>query len=481
MAIRDGKAYLAGLRDGREIWIDGERVADVTAHPRLGRGAHAIAALFDLQCRPELRDEMTYLDTTGEPVSLSFIEPRSIDDLVRRRKMFKRWADYSGGMLGRSPDFLRAVVTGLAINRAYLDRGGDGAGDRLYAYYERCRERDDCFTHALLAIPRDRGAAYVAGRDENELSLHIVDESAEGVVVRGARFLATGAPFADELLVMPAPATVYAGDRSPNALAMGVPIAMPGLKFICRESFDAGRSTFDHPLGARFEEMDAVAIFDDVLVPWERVFIHGDAGLAGGLFRQTTAYMHAIHQFMTKHLAKAELVLGVASLLAETVRTAQHPHIQAMLGEIAGAVETIYAFIRAAEADAEPDANGIYVPRPATLLAARDYFPVVYPRLVEILQLVGSSGLMTIPSEATFESVVGDEAEAYFQSATLGGKERVRLFRLAWDIACSSFGGRQVLYERFFTGDPFRNPATRYLGYDKRPAVELAEDLLRRC
>ena len=150
-------------------------------------------------------------------------------------------------------------------------------------------------------------------------------------------------------------------------------------------------------------------------------------------------------------------------------------------GEIAGSVETIYAFIRAAEADAQPDANGIYCPRPATLLAARDYFPQVYPRLVEILQLVGSSSLMAIPTEATFESSIGTEAETYFQSATLGGKERVRLFRLAWDIACSAFAGRQVLYERFFTGDPFRNPATRYVGYDKSEAVALAEDLLRRA
>src|SRR5215210_169563 len=120
MAVRDGAAYLAGLRDGREIWIDGERVRDVTADPRLGRGAHAIAALFDLQCRADLLDEMTYPSpTTGERVSLSFVEPRSVDDLVRRRRMFKRWADESGGMLGRSPDFLRAVLTGLAINRAY--------------------------------------------------------------------------------------------------------------------------------------------------------------------------------------------------------------------------------------------------------------------------------------------------------------------------------------------------------------------------
>jgi hypothetical protein len=134
----------------------------------------------------------------------------------------------------------------------------------------------------------------------------------------------------------------------------------------------------------------------------------------------------------------------------------------------------------AAEADAAPGGGGVWAPHAETLWTARSFFPKVYPRLVEILQLVGSSSLMAIPTEATFESGIGTEAETYFQSATLGGKERVRLFRLAWDIACSAFAGRQVLYERFFTGDPIRNPATRYLGYDKSEAVALAEALLGR-
>ncbi len=169
----------------------------------------------------------------------------------------------------------------------------------------------------------------------------------------------------------------------------------------------------------------------------------------------------------------------MAALIAETIRSDQHSHIQGMLGEVTAAVETLYAFVRTAEVDALSDENGIYYPRPATMLAARDYFPRIYPRLIEVLQLIGASGLMAIPSEATFDSEIADDVETYLQSATLGGKERVRLFRLAWDIACSSFGSRQVLYERFFTGDPIRNPATRYLGYDRGEAVALARNLLK--
>jgi 4-hydroxyphenylacetate 3-monooxygenase len=480
VAARDGAAYLAGLRDEREIWIDGVRVADVTAEPRLGRGARTIAGLYDLQCRPDVVEEMTYCSpSSGEPVGLSFIEPRSLDDLVRRREMFRRWADDGCGMLGRAPDFLNALVMGLAANRDYFARGGAEYGERIVAYYEYCRERDLCLTHTFVTPQRDRSEGLQAD-DKNDISLRIVDENAEGMVVRGARILATLAPYSDELLVLPAPSKSYAGEFSPQALALAVPLATPGLKFICRESFDIGRSAYDHPLGSRFEEMDAIAIFEDVLVPWERVFIRGDAALCGNLFRHTNAFTHAIHQFMIKNLVKAELVLGVATLICQTIKTDQHLHVQGMLGEMVDIVETIWAFVRAAEADAEPDPNGIYVPRTETLLSARNYFPKIYPRMVEMLQLLGSSGLMAIPSEANLQSEVADDVETYFQSATLGGKERVRVFRLAWDIACSSFGQRQVLYERYFGGDPLRNLSGRYLNYDKSRAVELVHDLLER-
>jgi 4-hydroxyphenylacetate 3-monooxygenase len=277
---------------------------------------------------------------------------------------------------------------------------------------------------------------------------------------------------------MPAPATVYAGPTSPTALAIAVPVATPGLKFVCRESFDYGRSPYDHPLGSRFEEMDCFALFDRVLVPWERVFILEDAALCDGLFKQTNAYLHAIHQFTARHLVKAELLLGLAASTAATIKVDQHLHVQTMLGELVDAVETLRALLHAAEADAELDRNGFYAPRANTMLVARGYLPRLYPRLVEILQLVGSSGLTAIPTEATVHSDVAEDVERYYQSATLGGVDRVRLFRLAWDAVLSSFGGRQTLYEQFFTGDPIRNMAARYRAYDTGRAVAKVRELL---
>ncbi|HLH22002.1 MAG TPA: 4-hydroxyphenylacetate 3-monooxygenase, oxygenase component [Chloroflexota bacterium] len=481
MPARSGAEYLAGLRDEREIWFAGERVADVTAHPRLGRVARTLAALYDLQVDPAYRERLTYPSpTSGMPVSLAFLQPRSVDDLVRRRVMFQTWAEQHGGMLGRTPDYLNAILTGFATVAPFFARNGPEYAERVAAYYEWCRERDPCATHTLLD-PQSNRARTQTQQPDPTAPLHVVGESAAGLVVSGARTLATLAPYADELLVYPSTSRIAASDAPRYAFAFAIPVATPGLKFICRQSLDPGGNPADHPLAARYEEMDAVAVFHEVVVPWDRVFLKGDPALCNALFRETPAFYHGVHQFTAKNLAKAEFVLGVAALVAEAIGRTESPVYQQMLGEIVDAVETLRAYLRAAEVAAVPDERGYYVPNPNIMATARGYFPRVYPRLVEILQLIGSSGLMATPTEADLAAPdLAADVEKYYQGASLGGHERVRLFRLAWEVAGSGFGGRQVLYERFFGGDPWVIQATRFTGYDRSAAVARVRALLSR-
>ena len=481
MPVRTGAEYLEGLRGARELWFDGERVGDVTRHPILGRPARTLAELYDLQWAPPYRERLTYPSpTTGQPVSLAFVQPRSVDDLVRRRIMFKTWADHTAGMLGRSPDYLNAILAGLASAHAYFDKNGPEYGERIVAYYGHCREHDLCATHTFVD-PQSNRARTQTDQADPDVPLHIVGETREGLVVSGARMLATLAPYADELMVFPSPSRTHPTDASRYAFAFALAMSAPGLSFICRESFDTGGSLTDYPLTARFDEMDAVAVFDEVVVPWDRVFLKGDIALCNGLFRFTNAFTHGIHQFTTKNLAKAELVLGVASLVAEAIGRTELPTYQQLLGEIVDAVETLRAYLRAAEADAIVDQYGDVVPNPDIISTARNFFPRVYPRLIEILQLIGSSGLMATPTERDLAApeIAGD-IERYYQSATLMGHDRVRLFRLAWDLACSSFAGRQVLYERFFAGDRNVLMAGRFTSYDRTAAVERVKALLAR-
>jgi len=481
MGARSGADYVEGLRDGRDVWIDGERVQDVTRDRRLARGIRSVAALYDLQLDPAHVDTMTYRSpTTGDRVGLSHIEPRGVDDLVRRRTMFKTWAEWAAGMMGRSPDFLNAMIMGCAANADYFAKNDPAYGENIRRYYEEVRERDLCLTHTLVA-PQVNRAVTPDEQAGGEVALRVIEETDAGLIVSGARILATLAPASDELFVAPSPSRSVGNLPSPRAFAFAVRCDAPGLRFICRESFDVGRSSFDHPLGSRFEEMDCTAIFDRVLIPWERVFLYGEQAYCAALFRDTDAFSHSLHQVLSKNWAKAEFVLGVATLMAEAIGVNEFLHVQRMLGEILHAMLTIRAFVRTAEADAAPGGGGVWSPHTPTLLTARCYFPEVYPRLVEILQLIGSSGLANIPSEASVEAPeIADDIQRYYQGVALGGKERIRLFRLAWDIACSSFGGRQVLYERFFAGDVYRNPANHYNLHDKRPYRELVERFLAR-
>lgn len=215
-----------------------------------------------------------------------------------------------------------------------------------------------------------------------------------------------------------------------------------------------------------------MVVFDDVLVPWERVFLYGSVPAANALFRETQAMPHLIHQFGTKEVAKTEFILGVALLMTEAIAVEGFPHVQEKLAEIINYVEIIRACIRASEADVTPGPGGTVVPAAEPLNALRHYYPVVYPRLIEIPQLLGASGLMATPTEKDVAGPLRGDIDRYFQAARLEAADRIQLFRLAWDVACSAFGSRQVLYERFFSGDQVRLLQGRYQAYPRKDELK---------
>ena len=481
MPARTGKEYIAGLRhEPREVWIDGERVEDVTTHAALKRGAESIAALYDMQHEPALRDEMTYESpTTGDRVGLSFLTTRTIHDLERRRQMMTHWARSSGGMLGRSPDYLNASIMAQAAASQFFARNRPEFADNIQNYYEHIRENDLALTHTLVNLRRTRSTQATIGTDE-EIALRVIKETDAGVIVKGARILATLGPISDEILVAPSTVLRAEKDAGQFAFSFAIPSSTPGMKYVCRESFDIGRSNFDHPLGSRFEEMDAIVFFKDVLVPWERIFLLENVELSNTAYAATNAVIHMMHQVIVKNVAKTEFILGVACLMVDTLGSGQIPQVQERIAEIIMDLEVMKACLRASEADASLDQWGVMCPDRMPLDIARNLYPKMYPRMVEILQLLGSSSLMAIPSEADFDSELAQDLELYLSTGTATGRERVQLFRLAWDVACSAFGSRQALYERFFFGDPSRMASALYGIYDKEPLIERVRDFLKR-
>ena len=479
MAARTGQDYIAGLRERpREVWLRGERISDVTVHPALRGGVKAVAALYDLQSRPDLRDEMTYVSpATGDRVGYSFIIPQTQAELQQRGRMMMRWARTGCGMLGRSPDFLNVNFAAWGAAADFFAQNRPSFKAHILDYYEYIRDNDLTLTHALINLQRRRvpGQSHLS----EGVGLRVVRETGAGLIVQGSRILATLGPISDEIAVY---SPRFGGGNAEGSeayvLNFAIPCSTPGLKFLCRESFDMGRSHFDHPLGSRFEEMDATVFFDDVLVPWERVFLLGDADLLNEMPRATNSSVHTAHQGAVKNVAKSEFVLGVALLMARTLGSEDLPQVKERLAELMTYTEVMKGSLRAAEADATRDQWGVMCPDPLPLEAVRTLFMSVYPRMVEVMQLLGSSSFMALPSEADFESPLVADIERCLATDTASARERVQLFHLAWDVACSAFGGRQVLYERFFAGDPTARASFMYGTYPKEPLMDRIREFL---
>jgi 4-hydroxyphenylacetate 3-monooxygenase/anthranilate 3-monooxygenase (FAD)/4-hydroxyphenylacetate 3-monooxygenase len=392
---------------------------------------------------------------------------------------------------------MNAFVADLAVIRDVLDRSDSRFGQNAWDYYELCREQDLCLTHTLVdpQIDRSRGV-------EAQESIRIVKETDAGLAVNGARMLSTLAPISHELWVGP-----YM-PRKPGeedyAVCFAIPMATPGLKFVCREPYDTGRSHFDRPLSSRFDEGDAIAIFDNVVVPWERVFAARDVETYNTIAPAMPGYL--ILQAVIRGATKLRFLTGVASLVAQAVGRTEMPRYQEMLGELVAYVELAEGLVTATARDvlynanhlmqpngdspAEPSQAQGVIPGLGTLFgvpgrgmvgvtAIRFFFPWVMAQAVDTIRMMGSSGLVMTPTQADF--VHPDLAEAlpqFLKGRSMPAQERVQIMKLAWDAISTQFGGRQALYERFFAGDPINNRILHY-GTDRRKDCEaLARRLL---
>src|SRR5262249_7141203 len=217
---------------------------------------------------------------------------------------------------------------------------------------------------------------------------------------------------------------------------------------------------------------DAVVVFDDVEVPYERVFVLGEPELCNRIYIDTTAVNFMTHQVVTRTVAKTEFFLGLVSLMTDAVQIGGFQHVQEKLAEIVIALEALRALRESAETHAESSQWGVMTPAWGPLNAARNWYPRLSQRFPEIVRQLGASGLIALRTEADAGGPASADVERYIQSATLGGVERLRLYRLAWDAAISSFAGRQELYEYFFFGDPVRMAGALVEGYDRSPYTE---------
>ncbi|MDG5473656.1 4-hydroxyphenylacetate 3-monooxygenase, oxygenase component [Jeotgalibacillus sp. ET6] len=457
-----------------EVWINGSRVkGDISKHPAFKGVMKSQAALYDLQHKKSIKEMMTFRSPqTGKQVGASFLLPVSKEDLLQRRLMFQEWARTHAGMMGRSPDYMNTVLVSLVASSYLLEERENCYPENILSIFEQARENDWSFTHTFIDPQVNRAPYQYLEMPDQIIAAKIVDRTDEGIIIHGAKLLATQGGITDEIIVY-SPAGMLDSNYS---YSFSIPSNTKGIKFICRQPFCHTESTFDSPLGSRFEESDAMVIFDRVLVPWNRIFHFKNIEATDVLSKKGAYAQLALHQVASRQVVKVEFILGVAQLMVDSIQIGDFLHVREKVSEIIVALETMKALLQASETGASMD-HGFMLPDVNPLYTAINTFPRIYPRLTEILQLLGASGMVAIPTEADFQSEIRGDLDQYLQSKTRDAFSRVKLFRLAWDTCMSEFGSRQTLYERFFFGDPARLSSTLYQIYDRTPYKKRVEDM----
>ena len=475
MPIKNGKQFLDTLSAEREIYIEGERVKDVISDPRFSGATKTMAHLMDIQSDPDLSDVMTYNSpTSGDKVGMTHIQPQSRDDVIARNDAIKVWMDASCGMMGRSPDYKNCIISNYAAAKDVFKRDAFDGSQNIQNFYEHVRENDAVTTHVLVNPQVDRSKP--AHLETSDIVAQIVKETDAGIVIRGARMVATLCAMANELLVMPAAATWSNETRDTSDFSFGfaIPTSTSGLKFICRPpvAHTNAPSLMDHPLSLQYDESDGMVIFDDVLVPWERVFIHRDPDFDLKVNPNSYIAHSMLMQSVVRAQAKSEFMMALAFSIARSTKIDQHIPVQVKLAEMISMTEFVRSCRITAEHDAHKTEFGTWVGGIRPLQTWQTFFFEMYNRQCEIITTLGAGGLVAVPSFAEIAGDLKEDVEKYFQVANADAPRRIKLMRLAYDSALSSFAGRQRLYEQYYTGDPMRTQAALFNSYDKDTHIE---------
>jgi 4-hydroxyphenylacetate 3-monooxygenase len=473
MTLMTGKEYLESIQDGRLIHLDGELVGNAVADPRCRGAAMAIAQLYDMQHDASKRDVLTYTDTeTGSVHPRAFKIPRTLQDLQLRHQAFRMNMEPSFGMMGRAPDFLNAWLAALAAGAEVFDksRHSRNFADNVRNYYRYVRDNNLTLTHVLVNPQPDRSKPVWEQAPGQDIALKITRETGEGFYVSGSRMVGTLALYAHEVLVMPSSVKPNSPAADVYCFGFAAPLATKGLHLISRSSLTprTGASERDYPLSSRFEENDAVLVFEDVFVPWERTFFYRDAELASNYGRSTFCGAHAVHQVLVRSLVKTEFLAGLAQEVSAAVNGDAIPEVQQQLCEIYMMIESLSAVLYKAEHEYVKTPFDSVAPNQQVLAAGQIDFYEKFTRMIEILRSLTAGAMVAAPSIAELQGPASELIQRHCVAANRDAERWVQLLRLVIDTAMSGFGSRQQIYEKYYQGPPHMVRAMYARNYPRR-------------
>jgi aromatic ring hydroxylase len=468
-----GSEYLESLRDGRSVYIDGERVADVTAHPAFRNSARSIGRRYEALHDPLTRDLMTGEDRHGIRTHRFFMPSYTPEDLLASREAIAHWARMSYGHMGRTPDYKASFMATLGADPGWYAPFEDSA--RLW--YRRYAERVMFLNHVLINPPIDRNRAV---HEVEDVFVHVVAERDDGMVV-----LATGSAVTHATFVAQNSAVqLEEGKAEDYALVFIAPMDTPGKKLICRSSYEeSARSPWDNPLSSRFDENDAVVVFDNAFIPWENVLVYRDVRKATGFYAQSGFMPRYTLQSGTRLGVKLDFLCGLFARALRANGTSEFRGVQAAFGELVGWRNLIWAITAALCHEPMPGPGGSVIPRLEYATLVRLFGTMAIPKARALFaEFLGGSPLVVPSSYLDLQSEeLRPLLDRFYRGSTGDAYDRIKLFKLIWDAVGTEFGSRHEWYEINYSGnqEQMRLDMVRFAGL--RGLLSEFDGLVEQC
>ena len=469
--IRTGEQYRDSIRDGREVWINGEKVRDVTRHPMFKPVVDIRAQIYDMQHAAATAEAMTFAEG-GERFAIGLKLPFTQDDWTRKRSAVDLVMREIGGVVTRMGDETIGEMWSLWDGKDILNE----IDPRFAANIERHIHqaiKDDPFHVSANTDPKGDRSKRPQDQDPDML-VHVVKETDAGIVIRGAKY-ETAAAYANQAFLKPTIANWGDAKLSDYALGCIVHMNAPGVKHICRTGFTARAPERDYPLSNRFDEVDTIVILDDVLIPWEDVLFYQHTRAAG--FIRAALHRYSAFPYVQRTLTYADLLIGAALWNVRQTGLDKQQAVQEKLAELAVWREGIHAHLTASIALGEKSPNGLMMPNQSLLFTGRCHALNNLPRMIHIARELCGGQICVTPDAAVFEH---PETRAWMEkyysvNEEWQAEDRRRLLALARDLINSDYAGHRLTFQLFAQSPPFAQAAAVYRSFDWDATLRFAQ------
>jgi len=462
--IRTGEQYRESLNDGREVWMEGERVKDVTTHPAFKPIVDARARIYDMAHEQGYTDLMSYEDEeTGERNCTGHRLPYTQQHWHDKRNAVDAVMKDLGGVVIRVSDETVGEMWSLYDGRDVLDEVDPQFSENITRHIAQV-VRNDTFHVSGNTDPKGDRSKRPQDQDPDML-MHVVKETDKGIIVRGAKY-ETASAYANQAFVKPTIANWGDDKLSDYALGFISPMNAPGMKHICRSGFAGTKSAEDYPLSAKFDEVDSLIVFDDVLVPWEDVLFYRHTRAA--TFIRATLHRYSSFPFVQRILYVADMLIGAALYNVRQTGLDKQQAVREKLAQLAVYRETINAHLTAAVATAEESPGGLLMPNQSFMFTGRVQACTQLPAMMHIARELCGGQICITPSHAAFTG--GECAKWLEKFYTVNedwvAEDRRKLLAFARDLMNSDYGGHRLTFQLFAQSPPFAHLNAVYMNFD---------------